>query len=85
MKASFQRADLFVFTDFVGDLFLPCAVLFSYAEIPEDISQNFVGGDFTDDGAEVVDALADVLGDEFCRDAEGEAFAGAEKGSAGVA
>ena len=31
MKASFQRADLFVFTDLVGDLFLPCAVLFSDA------------------------------------------------------
>ena len=32
----------------------------------------------------MVDALADVLGDEFCRDAEGESFAGAEEGSAGV-
>ena len=26
MKASFQRADLFVFTDFVGDLFIFCLV-----------------------------------------------------------
>ena len=49
MKASFQRADLFVFADFVGDLFLPCAVLFSDAEIPKDIPENFVGGDFADD------------------------------------
>ena len=32
MKASFQRADLFVFTDLVGDLFLTCAVLFPDAE-----------------------------------------------------
>ena len=32
MKASFQRADLFVFTDFVGDLFLSCAVLFTDAK-----------------------------------------------------
>ena len=31
MKASFQRADLFVFADFVGDLFLTCAVLFTDA------------------------------------------------------
>ena len=34
---------------------------FSDAEIPEYISEDFVGGDFADDAAEVVDGFADVL------------------------
>ena len=38
MKASFQRADLFVFTDLVGDLFLPCAVLFTDAILRKNIN-----------------------------------------------
>ena len=37
-------------------------MLFTDAEIPEDVSKDFVGGNFTDDGAEVVDGFADVLG-----------------------
>ena len=32
----------------------------------------------------MVDGFADVLGDEFRRDVEGESFLGAEEGSAGV-
>ena len=37
-------------------------MLFPDAEIPEDVSEYFVSGDFSDDGAEVVDGFADVLG-----------------------
>ena len=59
-------------------------LLFSDAEIPEDISQNLIGGDFADDGAEVVDGFADVLGGEVGREAGCEAVADAEEGSAGV-
>ena len=59
-------------------------VLFSDAKIPEDISQDFVGGDFAHDGAEVVDGFADVLGGEVGREAGGEAVVDAEEGSAGV-
>ena len=58
--------------------------LFTDAEIPEDIPKDFVCGDFADDGAEVVDGFADVLGGEVGREAGGEAFADAEEGSAGV-
>ena len=47
-----------------ADLFLSCAVLFTDAEVPEDVAEDFVGGDFTNDGAEVVDGFADVLGGE---------------------
>ena len=79
MKASFQRADIFVFADFVGDLFLFCLVfLFSDAKVLEDIPEDFVGGDFTQNAAEVVDCFADVLGGEVCREAGGEAFADSE-------
>ena len=39
------------------------------AKIPENVPQNFVGGDFADDGAEGVEGLADVLGGEVGRDA----------------
>ena len=58
--------------------------LLADAEIPKDIPQNFVGRDFADDGAEVVDGFADVLGGEVGWEAEGEAFLDAEEGSAGV-
>ena len=58
--------------------------LLSDAEIPKDVSQYLVCGDLSDDGAEVVDGFADVLGGKVGRDAEGEAFLCAEEGSAGV-
>ena len=79
-----QRLKSVSVNDLAIDVFGCFWVLFSDAEIPEDIPKDFVGGDFADDGADVVDALADVLGDEFGRDVEGETFAGAEEGSAGV-
>ena len=59
-------------------------MLFSDAEISKNIPQDFVGGDFAYDGAEVVDGFADVLGGEVGREAGGEAVADAEEGSAGV-
>ena len=39
-------------------------LLLSDAEIPENIPQNLVGGDFAGDGAEVVEGFAEVLGEE---------------------
>ena len=44
MKASFQRADLFVFTDFVGDLF----PLLPDAKIRKNIPQNLICGNLAD-------------------------------------
>ena len=58
--------------------------LFPDAKIPENVPQDFVGGDFADDGAEVVDGFADVLGGEVCGEAGGESVTDAEQGSAGV-
>ena len=57
---------------------------FADAKIPKYIPQDFVGGDFADDGAEVVDGFADVLGGEVCGEAGGESVTDAEQGSAGV-
>ena len=87
MKASFQRADLFVlWMTLIPDLSrIAYTVLLTDAEIPKDVAEDFVGGDFADDGAEVVDGFSDVLRGEVGREAEGEAFLGAEEGSAGVA
>ena len=58
--------------------------LLTDAEIPKYIPQHLIRWDFADDGAEVVDGFADVLGGEVGREAGGEAFADAEEGSAGV-
>ena len=65
MKASFhksghyhicrlRRRTYFVFIRF----------LFPDAEISEDVAEDFVGRDLADDGTEVVDGFADVLGGE---------------------
>ena len=64
--------------------FLCFRYLFSDADIPENIPQNFVCGDLPDDRADVVDCFADVLGGEVGREAGGETVADAEEGSAGV-
>ena len=79
-----QRLKSVSVNDLAIDVFGCFGVLFSDTEIPEDIPKDFVGRDFADDGAEVVDGFADVLGGEVCRDAGGESFADAEEGSAGV-
>ena len=60
-------------------------VLLADAEIPKDVAEDFVGGDFADDGTEVVDGFADVLRGEVGGEAGGESFADAEEGSASVA
>ena len=67
-----------------ADLFLSCTVLFTDAEVPEDVAEDFVGGDFTNDGAEVVDGFADVLSGEVGRKAGGESLFEAEEGGSGV-
>ena len=67
MKASFQRTGLFVFVELRSPVKpgMTCGsgltMLLSDAEIPKDVAEDFVGGDFADDGAEVVDGFADVL------------------------
>ena len=61
-----------------------CQKLLADAEIPENIPQNLISRYLADDGAEVVDGFADVLGGEVGREAGGKAFADAEEGGAGV-
>lgn len=58
--------------------------LLTDAKIPENIPQNLIRRDFSDDGADVVDGFADVLGGEVCREGGGEAFTDTEEGGAGV-
>ena len=57
-----QRLKSVSVNDLAIDVFGCFWVLFSDAEIPENIPQNLICGYFTDDGAEVVDGFADVLG-----------------------
>ena len=40
------------------------AALLSDAKVCENVPKDFVGGDFADDGAEVVEGLAEVFGEE---------------------
>ena len=70
--------------DLAIDVFGCFWVLFPDAKISKDVPEDFVGGDFTNDGAEVVDGFADVLGGEVGWEAGGEAFTDAEEGGAGV-
>ena len=48
--------------------------LFPDAEMLEDVLKDGVGRDFADDVGEVVDTLAEVLGDEVAGELEVEAF-----------
>ena len=50
-----------------GDIFLSVLILTSFpdAEAGEDGLEDFGGGDLAGDGGEVVDGLAEVLGDAF--------------------
>ena len=61
-----------------------CHLSFPDAKPRKNSPQNLIGGDFADDGAEVVKGFADVLGDEVGRDAAAEAVADALKGGAGA-
>ena len=54
---------------------------FSDAELAEYVAEDFVGGDLTGDGAEVVEGFAEVLGDKVGRGAGGDAGAGQPKGA----
>lgn len=44
---------------------------FADAEVPEDASQHFVGGDAACDGTYVENRFPDVLTDQVCRDRGG--------------
>ena len=66
-----QRLKSVSVNDLAIDVFGCFWVLFSDAEISKNIPQDFVGGDFADDGAEVVDGFADVLGGEVGGEAGG--------------
>ena len=57
-----QRLKSVSVNDLAIDVFGCFRVLFSDAEIPEDVSEYFVSRNLSDDGAEVVDGFADVLG-----------------------
>lgn len=58
--------------------------LFPYAEILEDIPEDFIGGDFADDRADVVDGFADVLGDKVGRKTGTETVLDAGQGGPGI-
>ena len=40
----------------------------SDTKLPENTTQNFIRGDFSDDGSDVVEGFAEVLGDEVRRE-----------------
>ena len=61
--------------------------LFPDAEVGEDVAEDFIGADFAGDGAEVIEGLAEVLGNQIGRDAvlkavldSGEGFGGGKQG-----
>ena len=58
--------------------------LLADAKIPEDVPEDFVGGDFADDGADVVEGFADVLGQKVGGEGIIQSFADADEGIAGV-
>ena len=58
-------------------------MLLTDAKVPKDIPEDLICRNLTNDGAEVVDGFADVLGGEVGREAEGESVLDAEEGGAG--
>ena len=62
-----QRLKSVSVNDLAIDVFGCFWVLFSDAEILEDVAEYFICGDFTDDGAEAVDCFSDVLCGEVGR------------------
>ena len=60
-------------------------LLLSDAESRKNVPQYFVGSDFASDGAEVVEGLAEVLGDQVGRGAGGDTGAGEGEGAGGCA
>ena len=57
---------------------------FADAKIPKNVPQHLIRGDFADDGADVVEGFAEVLGEEVGGEGVGEAGADADEGVAGV-
>ena len=60
-----QRLKSVSVNDLAIDVFGCFWVLFTDAEIPKDITKDFVCGNFADYRSEVVDGFADVLGSEI--------------------
>lgn len=60
----FRTLRIYIFS-FYAFLFF---VSLADAKIPKNVTQDFVGGDFAEDGAEGVEGLADVLGYKVGRD-----------------
>ena len=60
---------LWILPTMSADLFLSCAFLFPDAEVLENVAKDFIGGDFANNRAEMVDGFADVLGGEVGREA----------------
>ena len=58
--------------------------LFPDAKILKNVPQDFISGNFADDGADVVEGFAEVLGEEVGGEGVGEAGADADEGVAGV-
>ena len=58
--------------------------LFADAKPLKNPAQNFIGGDFADDGAEVIEGFADILADEVGGDFGGKALADAGQGFGSV-
>ena len=42
--------------------------LLADTKLPDNTTQNFIRGDFSDDGSDVVEGFAEVLGDEVGRE-----------------
>lgn len=63
-----QRLKSVSVNDLAIDVFGCFWVLFSDTKLPENTTQNFIRGDLSDDGADVVEGFAEVLGDEVRRE-----------------
>ena len=72
------RIYIFSFYAFLFFVSLPDAeCLFAHAKIPKYIPEGFVGGDFADDFAEVIEGFTEVLGYQVRREG-GDMEAGAD-------
>ena len=57
-------------------------LLFSHAEVPEDVVEDIIRGNLADDGTEIVEALAEILTDEVARETGVQTVDDAEQGRA---
>ena len=83
IKIAPVKSAILIIYDWFNYLIIGC--LFSDAEMFEDVLENWIGRDFAYDVGEVVDALAEVLGDEVAGELEAEAFLYAVDSGEGLA